>query len=241
MRRIVFIAFLLFFTHTLFAQSDSTPTKRMFGPMVAPAKDHFMIQLGAALWSNRPDSIATKGFSRTFNMYLMLDFPFRTNRHFSVALGPGFATDHIFLDKRDARIQDNVTNLAFKNVKDTSHFKKYKVATAFLEAPVELRYSANPDNDGKSLKVALGAKIGTMLAGWTKGKDLEDKSGNSINDYTQKIKSKRFFNTTRISLTGRLGYGHFSAFVSYAVTSVFKEGVAPKMNAMSIGLTMSGL
>ena len=42
---------------------------------------------------NRPDSIGTKGFSRTFNMYLMLDFPFRTNPHFSVALGPGFATD----------------------------------------------------------------------------------------------------------------------------------------------------
>jgi hypothetical protein len=172
-------------------------------------------------------------------MYLMLDFPFRTNRHFSVALGPGIATDHIFLDKRDARIQDNATNLVFKNVKDTSHFKKYKVATAFLEAPVELRYSSNPD--GKGFKVAVGAKIGTMLAAWTKGKTLEDKNDKTINDFIQKEKSKRYFNTTRISVTGRIGYGNFTGFVSYGLTSVFKEGVAPKMNAMSIGLTISGL
>ncbi len=239
MRRIVFTALVLFFTEAVFAQADSTPPKKMLGPMATTSKDHFMIQLGGAYWQNKPDSITTTGFSRTFNMYLMLDFPFRTNRHFSVALGPGIATDHIFLDKRDARIQDNATNLVFKNVKDTSHFKKYKVATAFLEAPVELRYSSNPD--GKGFKVAVGAKIGTMLAAWTKGKTLEDKNDKTINDFIQKEKSKRYFNTTRISVTGRIGYGNFTGFVSYGLTSVFKEGVAPKMNAMSIGLTISGL
>lgn len=239
MRRIVLAALVLCFTHSIFAQTDSTPSKRMLSPVTVQSKDHFMIQLGAALWQGKPDSIATKGFSRTFNMYLMLDFPFRTNRHFSVAIGPGLATDHIFLDKRDVRTQDNAATLAFRNVKDTSHFDKYKVATAFLEAPVELRYSSKPDGGG--LKLAVGAKIGTMLAAWTKGKDLKDKTDKTIGDFTQKEKSKRYFNTTRISLTGRIGYGHFSGFVSYGLTSVFKEGVAPKMNAMSIGVTLSGL
>lgn len=200
-----------------------------------------MIQLGSANWLNKPDSIGTKGFSRTFNVYLMLDFPFKTNPHFSVALGPGVATDHIFLNKRIADITATTTNLAFRNVADTIHFKKYKVSTAFLEAPVELRYSTNPEDNSKSVKIAVGAKVGTMLSAWTKGVTLENKSGGTLNDYTEKLKSKRYFNTTRLSLTGRIGYGHFTLFSSYAFTSVFKEGVGPKVNTLSIGLTLSGL
>lgn len=209
--------------------------------MQIPSSDHFLIQIGAANWQNRPDSIETKGFSRTFNMYLMLDFPFKTNPHFSVALGPGIATDHIFLDNRTADITGTTTNIQFRNVADTSHFKKYKLSTAFLEVPVELRFSSNPEVNGKSVKIALGAKVGTLLSAWTKGKELQNKSGNTINDYTEKLKSKRYFNTTRLSLTGRIGYGHFSVFGSYALTPVFKEGVGPKMNTLSVGLTLSGL
>lgn len=240
MRRIVFSAFILCLAAASFAQ-DSTAPKRLLGPMQSRSKDHLVFQLGAATWQNRPDSINTKGLSRTFNVYLMLDFPFKTSPKFSVALGPGFATDHVFLNEMTAGIKDNVTSVVFRNVSDTNHFKKYKVSTAFLEVPVELRFSSNPDADGKSFKAAVGVKAGLLLAAWVKGKDLQNKSDNSINDYIVKEKSKRFFNSNRISVIGRVGYGHFSLFTSYALTSLFKEGVGPKINAMSVGLTLSGL
>jgi hypothetical protein len=81
-----------FFTEAVFAQADSTPPKKMLGPMATTSKDHFMIQLGGAYWQNKPDSITTTGFSRTFNMYLMLDFPFHTNQH-----GPLFFINSISL------------------------------------------------------------------------------------------------------------------------------------------------
>jgi hypothetical protein len=80
-----------------------------------------------------------------------------------------------------------------------------------------------------------------MLSAWTKGKTLQNKSGTTINDYIVKEKSKHYFNSTRFSLTGRIGYGHFTAFGSYALTPIFKEGVGPKMNTLSVGLTLSGL
>lgn len=241
MRRVIFSAVLLCLGFVSFAQTDTSRNARLLSPMQIPSSDHFMIQLGSATWLNRPDSITTKGLSRTFNMYVMLDFPFKTNPHFSVALGPGIATDHIFLDNRRAEITGTTTNLLFRNVADTNHFKKFKVSTAFLEVPVELRFSSNPEMNGKSVKVALGAKVGTMLGAWTKGTTLQNKSGSTINDYTEKLKSKRYFNTTRLSLTGRIGYGHFSLFTSYALTPVFKEGVGPKVNTLSVGLTLSGL
>ena len=51
------------------------------------SNDHLLIQLGINSWANMPDSIQTKGLSRTFNIYFMMDFPFKTNPHFSVAAG----------------------------------------------------------------------------------------------------------------------------------------------------------
>ncbi len=241
MRRLLFSA--LFFCPALFAmaQSDTTGPVKIFRPVQARTKDHFMIQFGGASWQNKPDSIKTGGFSRTFNMYLMYDFPFKSSPKFSIAIGPGLSTDNVFLDKSTANITTTGSKVIFRNQKDTTHFSKFKVATAFLELPVELRFSSNPDADGKSVKVALGLRVGTMLAAWTKGKTLQNSSGSTVNDYIEKEKSKKFFNTTRISATARLGYGHFSLFGSYALTSLFKEGVGPQMNAMSIGITLSGL
>lgn len=241
MRKLFFSALVLCSSLVSFAQTDTSRNVRITSPMQIPSSDHFLIQIGGATWNNMPDSIRTKGLSRTFNMYLMMDFPFKTNPKFSVALGPGLSTDHIFLDKQSAEIAGSTTSIRFRNLTDTNNFKKFKVSTAFLELPVELRFTANPEASGKSFKMALGARVGTMLSAWTKGKNLQNRNGNTINDYTEKEKSKRYFNTTRLSVLGRVGYGHFTLFTTYSLTPVFKEGVGPKMNNLSFGLTLSGL
>ncbi|MFI5132367.1 MAG: hypothetical protein ACHQFX_20360, partial [Chitinophagales bacterium] len=62
-----------------------------------------------------------------------------------------------------------------------------------------------------------------------------------INDYVMKEASKRFFNTARISAIARIGWGHFSAFGSYQINALFKDGVAAEIKPYSIGLTLSGL
>lgn len=224
-----------------FAQTDSTLPRRTFLGADARANDHFMLQLGGTSWSNKPDSIHTSGFSRSFNMYLMLDFPFKTNPHLSVAIGPGIATDNMFFDKTSIGIKESTTSIRFRNVADTNYFKKYKLSTAYLEAPVELRYRFNPENDAKSIKIAIGAKIGTLLNAHVKGKTLKNKSGSTIGGYTEKESSKAFFNQNRLSLTARAGYGHFTIFGSYAASTLFKEGQGPQVHPVTVGLAFSGL
>ncbi|MGZ3840312.1 MAG: outer membrane beta-barrel protein [Flavisolibacter sp.] len=240
MRRIVFTALAICAVHLVFAQ-DTTIVKRKAPVTATSGYDHLMLQLGLTNWQGKPDSIHTKGISRTFNAYLMFAFPFKTSPHLSVAVGAGIASDNVFFDKTEAHIADPTATLAFKNVADTNHFKKYKIATAYLEAPVELRYTSNPGDDKHSFKVALGAKVGTMLSAWDKGKTLENRAGTTLKSYTEKEKSKRFFNTNRLSVMGRIGYGKFSLFTSYAVSTLFKEGVAPSVHPMTIGITLSGL
>jgi hypothetical protein len=241
MKKIVLALLAFCVTAFSFAQDSTTARIQRKALTRVGGNDHFMIQFGSTRWIDKPDSINTGGFSRSFNMYFMFAFPFRTNPKLSAAIGIGIASDHIFFNKTRVGIVDNTPAVRFQNLKDTNHFEKYKLANSFLEVPVELRFTAKPDNDKKSFKAAVGVKVGLMLSAWTKGVTLQNKNDQTIQDFTQKEKNKKFFNGNRLSVTGRLGYGAFSAFVSYAVTPLFKEGLGPAVRPMTIGLTVAGL
>jgi len=236
---------------TVFGQQDSLKTvkpaeiktdkKKKQYDLSNRSGDHLMIQLGYAGWNGTPDTINTGGLPRTFNAYFMFDFPFKSNPKLSAAIGAGVGTDHIFFKKTYVGIKDITEEIQFKNVADTNHFKKYKLATTWLEAPVELRFSSRPDQPGKSFKAAIGVKVGTLLKAGTKGKTWQNKSGGTLISYTEKESSKRFFNSLRVVPTVRVGYGHFTLYGAYTVGNLFKEGLGPEIKPFSIGLTISGL
>jgi hypothetical protein len=212
--------------------------------LTSRAADHIMIQYGSDTWVNRPDSVRIgNGFSRHFNMYFMLDKPFKSNARFSVAFGLGIGSSHIFFNNTKVDIKANTARLPFSRVDSSDHFKKYKVTNVYAEIPVELRYYSNPENPNKSWKAALGVKVGTLLKTHTKGKNLLNKSDFSIYGptYIQKESQKRFFNGTMLALTGRVGYGFISLDAGYQVLGVLKDGAGPVMNKFSFGITISGL
>lgn len=246
MRKFFFVAFAFFLTNALLAQSDSIVKHTLLTSRGLPkSNDHFMIQLGYTQWSGKPDTINTSGVPRSVNIYFMLDYPFRTNPHLSAAIGLGIASDNIYFSKTNIGIKENTSSIRFRNVTatsvDTAYFKKYKLATSYLEVPVELRYSAHPDDDRKSIKVAVGVKVGMLLNAHTKGRILQNRNGKIIGDYKEKEFSKHFFNQNRLSATARIGYGHISIFGSYQLTSLFKEGLGPTVRPLTIGLNISGL
>jgi hypothetical protein len=238
-------------TTTAFAQVDTgfsspapapTPKKWSTLNLNNRANDHFMIQLSVDNWANKTDTMQLKGISRGFNMYLMYDMPFKTNPQFSVAGGVGVSTSNIYFEETYIDIAGRNKNvLDFADVSDTTNFKKYKLTTAYLEVPLELRWLANPENSNRSWKIAIGGKIGTLISASTKGKTLESSSDQVVLNGTFKEKSKRFFNGTRMSATMRAGYGNFSLFGSYQLNNFIKEGSGPNIRPYQIGLTISGL
>ncbi len=215
-------------------------TKKDIPNLANRANDHLVFQVGYTGWAGIPDTITTGGFSKSVNIYLMYDFPFKNNPKLSMAFGPGFGSDHILFSKTYVGIKDQTSTMAFTDMSDTNHFKKTKLATVFLEAPIEFRYSANPET-GKGLKLAFGVKVGTLLNAHTRSSDYEDKSGNTINNYVMKESSKRFFNKQRLSGMVRVGYGNVSLYGSYQFTPVFRDGFGPQVRPFSFGLTLSGL
>jgi hypothetical protein len=231
---------------SLTAQENKTaPVKKTFDLSNRTA-DHFMIQYGLDKWAGAPDSFHVKGNSRHFNFYFMMDKPFKNNPKFSVAYGLGIGSSNIFFDKTYVDVKSTSALLPFKVSypgTDSSYFNKFKLTTIFLEAPVELRFFSNPENTNKSFKFAVGAKVGTILKAYTKGKDLKNKTGATIygNKFIEKQTDRKYFNGTRLSLTARAGYGIFGVHFTYQVTQFMKEGFGAEIKPYSIGLTISGL
>ena len=246
MIRSVLIVLFSFLSFSVIAQ-DSASVKKMKKDwskvsLANRPKDHFLIQMGYNNWTKVPDSINNKGIHRSVNVYFMMDFPFKTDPRISVAIGTGVSSDNQYFKTTSIDIAGKLKNeLTFKNVSDTTHFKKYKMQTTYLEAPIELRFTKDPENPNKSFKGAVGVKIGTLVGASVKGKNWVNSKGNLINGYTQKEKSKTFINNTRMSIMGRVGYGIISIYASYQLNAFIKDGLGPDIRPMQIGITISGL
>jgi hypothetical protein len=209
------------------------------------ANDHFLIQYGYDGWSNTPDSVNPSGFSRHFNLYFMYDKPFKTNPHLSIGIGAGIGSSNIFFKDTYINLKSASSTLPFTDVSSSNinHFGKYKLTTAFVEAPVEFRYAGNPATPDKGIKASFGVKVGVLLKAFTKGKNQMDASGHSLygKNYILKESDKHFINSTRFAVTGRIGYGFISLDGSYQLTSFLKTGAGAAFHPYSIGLTLSGL
>lgn len=257
MKKLLFTAVCILILQVLNAQTtvtvppnDSTvvtvqPTPKRTNPKIDlsnRSNDHVMVQYGLDGWSGVvPDSAKPRGFSRFFNAYIMLDKPFKTNPRFSVGLGVGIGSSNIFFERKLVDIKSQATRLPFTNLDSANHFKKYKLTTVYAEAPVELRYSSNPENSNNSFKVALGAKVGQLINAHTKGKTLESKSSSTINSYIAKENSKKFFNSTRLAVTARVGYSILSIYGAYQINTFLKDVAGPEIRPYSLGICISGL
>lgn len=208
-------------------------------------KDHLIFQIGYLTWLQKPDSIATKGLSRTVNAYFSFDFPFKTDPRFSVGLGAGVGADNMFFDKDARRNLSINNNSGFQFVphagRDTlNRYKSMKLATVYLEAPVELRFMVDPTKPNKSLKFALGVKVGTIISATDKTRFTTDANGYTA--YTLKEKDRKHFNNLRLAATARIGMGNFAIFGQYQINDMIKEGQGPnQIRPISFGLTLTGL
>lgn len=215
-----------------FSQSKDGPKKS--SSYSKPSRDNAMLQLGYETWSNVPDSIQLTGIGRAMNAYITYDFPINKS-NFSFAAGAGIGTSNIYFKDQAIVLTDTTTYIRF--IDEPVNYKKYKLTTAYLEAPFELRYFSDKVDRNKGWKVAVGLKVGTLLSTHTKGKRTFNNK-----PVIEKVNAKRFIESYRYSFTGRIGYGNFSLYASYSLSNMFKLNQGPEnIKPMQIGLCISGL
>ncbi|NDC78485.1 MAG: hypothetical protein EBZ67_11525 [Chitinophagia bacterium] len=236
-------------TVCLLAMTSLTALSQTDGNTKTPAKppvkldlskrpsDHLMLQVGYSGWAPKPDSVLTKGFSRTLNVQFFFDFPFKADPRYSVGIGLGVGTDNIYLDKTTVDLKGR-TQASFR--RDTvSRYKRYKLTSVHMEAPLELRYASRPADMNKSFKAAIGLRIGMPWTMYSKAK--VDRDLNGLGGYVLKEKDTKYMNSIRALATMRVGYGNVSLFGTYSLTPVFKEGFGPKLSTWTAGVSISGL
>src|SRR5687767_2840433 len=104
MNKLILLAFSVFLLQVLKAQTDTTNPAVITTPPSPDKKDwskvnlsnrsgdHLVVQVGYDGWAGKPDSIRTKSLSRGVNVYFMIDFPFKTDPRWSVAIGAGVSS-----------------------------------------------------------------------------------------------------------------------------------------------------
>jgi hypothetical protein len=233
---LVFAFLFILFASNVFAQKiDLLPKKKT--SISKPSRDYLMVQLTYDNWSNKPDTIKTTGLGRGLNIYLCYDWPIN-NTNFSFATGIGIGSSNIFLKQQTIRLEDTgaiASQATFMN-DSLVGYKKYKLATAYLEAPFELRYFSNKENRNTGFKAAIGLRIGTLLNAHTKGVYTVD--GNKVAD---KVDTKRYLEKWRFAATLRVGYGNFSLLGTFNLNSLFKATNGPQVTPYSVGICISGL
>jgi hypothetical protein len=226
---IIPILLLSLLSTSLKAQEAATKTK------ATNARDFIMFQFGYTDWANAPDSIKNTGANRVFNLYIMNDWQLQ-NKHFSFSAGLGIGTDNNFFNNQIVSATDSNNSILFLPEYSGQNNKRFKMAVTYLEAPFELRYKANTTNGTKGFKAAIGLRVGNLLN--VHYKATRPFSGGPIRT---KESTKRFVNKWRVAPTLRIGYGNITAFGTYNLNSLFKDGSGPQVSPWSAGICISGL
>ncbi|MGZ5242440.1 MAG: outer membrane beta-barrel protein [Bacteroidia bacterium] len=117
---------------------------------------------------------------------------------------------------------------------DPDKYLKNKLALTYLEIPVELSLVTKRGDSTSS-------KTGFKLAiGWRTGFCVDAHNKFKTEDAIDKRKDFDNINRFRYGPTARIGYGMFSVYGRYDLSSTFKATNVPNYNLYTLGLIFSG-
>src|SRR4051794_6740012 len=104
--------------------------------------------------------------SRTLNVYYQYDMRILKSK-FSFHPGIGFGFDRYRFKNNYVLQQDNNnTNTMIEpgrfqvGAATNLSIKRSRLITNYLDVPLELRFSTNPDDPGRSFKISIGGRVG---------------------------------------------------------------------------------
>ena len=228
MKRIVFVLFLQFIVVDLIWAQERERTPIGGRPDL---KGDLFIDFGFNTLNNKPDDLSTRFIeSRTFNMYYQTEFNIGEGTGFTFNPGIGIGTDKLAF--RDDRTLFNNPLIGPESSRlleitevygDNISISKNNVSLNYLEIPLEFRYHFRKNNYSKSMRVALGGKIGYLMNAHTK---IEYTDQNGL---TRRIKDRQSFglNPLRYGVYTRMGFPGFNIWGYYGLNQVFQSERGP--------------
>jgi hypothetical protein len=200
-------------------------------------------EMGLSAWVNSNNELAMdssmsayslnqgKSLVYNFNLMELHGKIIKSNLYFTTGLGIQFNNYRFENNTRLLNGNNNTTAV----VDTGSIYKKSKLITTFLNAPLYLTIASNPMENGKRITFSPG-----IVAGW------------NFRSYQRRIteingdrsKSRNFddvnLNPFQLNASLRIGYGKFILFGNYSLTGLFQKKQGPDLMPVSAGIRIVG-
>jgi hypothetical protein len=241
-KKFLFLIFLSVLSTAVVAQVNNSSVEKKKGRPNIPGT--FAIDLGFNFPSEKENFNTNVFGSRTLNIYYYYDYQLGKSK-FSAHGGIGLGLERYkFNNNRTLGYiagpdspYDTLRMVRAESIIGTNKIKRSGLITNYVDIPVELRYSSNPDDPARSFKVSLGFKVGILYDSFTKIKYSQDGE-------TKKLKNKQNYNINpfRYGVTLKVGAGSFSMFGYYSLTPIFKDKKGPdsaEITNFTIGVSLA--
>jgi hypothetical protein len=195
-------------------------------------KGDLFIEFGFNTLNNNPDELRRRFLpSRTFNIYYQLPVNIGAdNSGFTFNPGIGLGTDKLAFRDDKALFNNPALGPESSQLLDISDvygdnisISRNNVSTTFIEVPLEFRYHFNKNNYAKSMRLAIGGKVGYLMQAQTKIAYTDS------NGLDRQIKDRQSFgfNPLRYGVYGRFGFSGVNVWGYYGLNQVFQKNQGP--------------
>ncbi|RYD81740.1 MAG: PorT family protein [Sphingobacteriales bacterium] len=199
---------------------------------------HSSIQIGPTYsnWSNYNDEkIDMRETSNLgFDLALTQRFPFGKKEITGLNVGLGVSNVNLHTNFRTWEFDEDGAVLGNHILMDPDKYLKNKLSLTYIEIPLELSFAAKR---GDSTKTKPGFKF---ALGWRTGICVDAHNKYKTEDAIDKRKDFDNINRLRYGPTVRIGFGMFSIYGRYDLSSTFKATNVPNYNLYSAGIIFSG-
>lgn len=204
--------------------SYSRGPKAFLDPPVS--QDRFIFEMHHDFFESVPDEMELRLWSPGMNAYIMYDYPLAKSA-ISVAWGYGFSSFNIHSNGSFERDTTNAGYVNFEAFASNYAYEKNKVSSNFLEIPIEMRLRTRTETP---FKISIGGKIGYMVNIHTKTVDENGKR-----KFYQVPEAAKW----RYGLTTKLGFGRWSAFAFYSLSTYLHKDKGVALRPITVGLSLA--
>ena len=173
-------------------------------------EDQFYLGLGFNFLLNRPENVAQRSLSYSFQLGFIKDIPLNRNRNFGLGLGVGYATNSYYSNVGASEMGNQVVY----EILSSEEFKRTKLETHAVELPIELRWRTSTAETYKFWRIYTGARIGYVFSGRSR---LTTDDG-SIGFSNADIQDFQY------GLTFSFGYNTWNIHAYYALNPLLNDG-----------------
>lgn len=113
---------------------------------------------------------------------------------------------------------------------DTVDYKRNRLRAFYVQVPLMLEFNTS-DNEDRAFHIGAGVLVGYNLF----DNKLKQKYELDGKDYKNVVRDDFNINPVRYGLTARVGYGDYSIFANYNVSTLFEKDAGPKMYPVQVG------